>query len=87
MSPMSTAFIVGAIGVAAVILSFRSPWPHRLSLMLLGIALVVGPVAPLLISSLRQRTASWTAIGLALIAIANSGLALLRRTDEMTRHS
>ena len=83
MSSEWIAVSVMVIGAAVAVMGVQSRSPHRLSLLLLAAALIVGPLAFLFSNYRLQQAASVIAIGCALVVIANAGAAVLRRARDI----
>jgi hypothetical protein len=87
MDSLPTALIVIVAGVVGLGMGIRSPAPHRLSLVCVGGALIIGPLAYLANDGFLSVAGSGIAMGLALVAIVNSATALIRREIQSRWHS
>lgn len=86
MDSLASTLAVVAAGVLGIIVGTLARAPLRLTLLCVGGALIIGPLAYLANEEFLRIAGAGIAIGLAAVAIVNSGTALIRWRIQ-SRHS
>jgi hypothetical protein len=87
MASLPSMFAVMLTGAMSIVIGFRATPPHRLSLLCIGAALIIGPLAHSANDESLQIAGAGVAMGLSIVSLVNSASALIRRATQPNRHS
>ena len=86
MDSFPSMFAVMLTGAVSIVIGLRATSPHKLSLLCIGAALIIGPLAHSANEDSLKIAGAGVAMGLSLVSLVNSASVLIRRAIQPTRH-